>query len=206
MSEQRTTRRSTEQVRALIISAAAEEFGGRGFEQTTMRTVADAAGISPSVLHRHFPSKDRLFAATTLTPFIASVEEFAASWQQQLASERSEHEIMTDLIRDLYRHLNEHRLTLVRLISMPDLTDGELVDALRDGLTQVIASLKPIGDHEADRAGWFSRDVVERAVSMTLTLMTGLVLMRPWIEPDAEEDELVQAATNYALHGIRLAP
>jgi AcrR family transcriptional regulator len=206
MSGQRATRRSTAEVRELILTAAAGEFAAQGFESTTMRTVADAAQISPSVLHRHFPSKDRLFAATTLTPFFASVEEFATSWQTQRDLPRSEQEVMAELIGDLYRHLSEHRLTLVRLISMHGTGDGELVDALRDGLAQVIRALQPIGEQESALRGWFSPDAVERAVSMTMMLVTGLVLMRPWVETDADEEQLVQAVTSYALHGIRQAP
>ena len=45
-----------------ILAAARAEFARRGFDATTMRDVADAAGMRPASLYRHFPSKDALFA------------------------------------------------------------------------------------------------------------------------------------------------
>lgn len=49
--------------RALILDAAAEEFGRRGFEATRMEDVAERAGVAKGLLYKHFPSKDALFEA-----------------------------------------------------------------------------------------------------------------------------------------------
>lgn len=206
MDTTRSTRRSTGEVRELIVGAAAAEFAVRGFGSTTMRAVSDAAGISPSVLHRHFPTKDRLFAATALSPFLGFFEQFAASWREQLEAPLSEEELMGELISGLFHHLTAHRLTLIRLVSLPDSGDDELLATMRTGLTQIVTSMLPIGEHEAQVRGWFSPDVVGRAVALTLTLVSGLVLMRPWLEIEADDDQLVRTTTLYALHGIRQSP
>lgn len=51
-----------EQRRALIVGAAAEEFGRRGHRDARMEDIARAAGITKAVLYDHFPSKGALHA------------------------------------------------------------------------------------------------------------------------------------------------
>jgi AcrR family transcriptional regulator len=49
--------------RALILTAAAELFHERGYDQVSTGDLASAVGIGPSALYRHFPSKQQLMAA-----------------------------------------------------------------------------------------------------------------------------------------------
>jgi AcrR family transcriptional regulator len=44
----------------LILDVARAEFAQRGFEATTVRDIADAAGLSPGNLYRYFESKDAM--------------------------------------------------------------------------------------------------------------------------------------------------
>lgn len=48
--------------RALIVEAAAEEFGRRGHRAARMEDIARAAGVTKAVLYDHFPNKDALHA------------------------------------------------------------------------------------------------------------------------------------------------
>jgi len=52
--------RRHQQTRAAIADAAVELFSTRGFTETTMDDVAEAAGVSRRTAYRHFPSKDDL--------------------------------------------------------------------------------------------------------------------------------------------------
>jgi AcrR family transcriptional regulator len=49
--------------RERVIDAAERVFAGQPYEQVTMDSVADEAGISRALLYRHFPGKHALFAA-----------------------------------------------------------------------------------------------------------------------------------------------
>lgn len=51
-----------EQRRALIVDAAAAEFGARGHRDARMEDIAAAAGITKAVLYDHFQSKGALHA------------------------------------------------------------------------------------------------------------------------------------------------
>jgi AcrR family transcriptional regulator len=59
--------------RTRIIEVSLRLFAERGFEQTPMETIAQAAGISPSTLYRCFPSKDLI----VLEGFTSEAERFA---------------------------------------------------------------------------------------------------------------------------------
>jgi AcrR family transcriptional regulator len=49
--------------REAILAAARNQFGARGFEATTIRSVAAEAGIHPSMVMRYYTNKDGLFDA-----------------------------------------------------------------------------------------------------------------------------------------------
>ncbi|HEX4093122.1 MAG TPA: TetR/AcrR family transcriptional regulator [Trebonia sp.] len=46
--------------RGAVLAAARDQFARRGFESTTMRDIAEAAGLTASNLYRYFESKDAL--------------------------------------------------------------------------------------------------------------------------------------------------
>jgi AcrR family transcriptional regulator len=54
-----------EATRERILDAARALFGEQGFERTTVRQIAGAAAINPSMVIRYFGSKEGLFAAAT---------------------------------------------------------------------------------------------------------------------------------------------
>jgi AcrR family transcriptional regulator len=53
----------SEQTRERILATARRQFAAEGYERTTIRSVAAAAEIDPSLVMRYFGSKDGLFAA-----------------------------------------------------------------------------------------------------------------------------------------------
>jgi len=56
-------RRSSDETKALILSAARERFAADGYAGATIRAIARDAQIDPSMVMRYFGSKDQLFAA-----------------------------------------------------------------------------------------------------------------------------------------------
>ncbi|MET0474828.1 MAG: TetR family transcriptional regulator [Mycobacterium sp.] len=55
--------KKADQTKAVILAAARERFAESGYEGTTIRGVAAAANIDPSMVMRYFGNKDMLFAA-----------------------------------------------------------------------------------------------------------------------------------------------
>lgn len=60
--------------RETIAAAARRRFGALGYDATTIRAVAEEAGVDPSLVLYFFGSKERLFAACIDWPFDPAVE------------------------------------------------------------------------------------------------------------------------------------
>ena len=56
-------RMSCEERKAAILQAARRVFAQKGFDGTTTRELAQAAGVSEALLYKHFPSKESLYVA-----------------------------------------------------------------------------------------------------------------------------------------------
>lgn len=54
---------SGEERRAAIIKAVRKVFSDKGFDGTTTRELAKAAGVSEALLFKHFPNKEAIFAS-----------------------------------------------------------------------------------------------------------------------------------------------
>ncbi len=53
----------------MILTAAQTEFAAKGFDKTSLRGVAKAAGVDPALVHHYFDSKDDLFLESLGIPF-----------------------------------------------------------------------------------------------------------------------------------------
>src|SRR5918994_7258424 len=58
-----SSRLSSEERRRAIVDAVRDVFADKGFDGTTTRELAKAAGVSEALLYKHFPSKESLYAA-----------------------------------------------------------------------------------------------------------------------------------------------
>ena len=59
-------RRRSDATRERILAAAREAFATLGYERATVRTIAQKAGIHPSMVMRYFGSKEGLFTASAV--------------------------------------------------------------------------------------------------------------------------------------------
>jgi AcrR family transcriptional regulator len=55
--------------RERILEAARTEFAERGYDKTTVRGIAKAAGVDPALVHHYFGTKDEVFAAAIEVSF-----------------------------------------------------------------------------------------------------------------------------------------
>src|SRR5690242_7071867 len=70
----RTGRRPGEsRTREDIAAAAARQFAELGYDRTTLRSVAQAAGVDAALVARFYGSKQQLFASVVRLPFDPSV-------------------------------------------------------------------------------------------------------------------------------------
>jgi AcrR family transcriptional regulator len=85
-----------------ILDAAAALFARHGFEQTSLKSLADAVGLSKAGLLHHFPSKEALFEAAWAQSRVLSshVAGLVAPMPAGPARERRALELLTDIALD----------------------------------------------------------------------------------------------------------
>ena len=57
-----------------ILDAAREEFSERGYEKTSVRGIAKAAGVDSALVHHYFGTKDQVFEAAVEVAFAPALE------------------------------------------------------------------------------------------------------------------------------------
>lgn len=206
-TERRPSPRSTEQVTAQVVQAAGALFAELGYAQTTLRAVASKAGISLSVLYRHFPSKEHLFSATLVAPFISSFEQFGKSWADQVDGTWDE-ERLNAFIRDLYDNLVEHRRTVVSLLGVAEDPGTELIDDVRSALGAAWGGLRSIGPQRPGLSPSLTAEEVRDSNMLLVALVTGLAVFRPFVAAarGGEVTDLVDLAGRFATYGLLLRP
>jgi AcrR family transcriptional regulator len=91
--------------RDTILALAAEIFAGKGFAATTVREIADAAGILSGSLYHHFDSKESI-VDEILGGFLDEVTE---RYHKTVAEGDDPVEVLRALVRDAFFAIGQHR-------------------------------------------------------------------------------------------------
>jgi AcrR family transcriptional regulator len=83
--------------RDLIIDAAQKIFGTKTYDRTSMREIAEQAGIAASTIYTYFPNQETLFVEAMLRDTTALIDEL----EQMLAGEKD-----IDIERFMNRYLD----------------------------------------------------------------------------------------------------
>ena len=86
-------------------------FAQKGFRATTVREIADAAGILSGSLYHHFDSKESI-ADEILSTFINDV---LADYRTAVSSDGSPRDVLEQIVRSTSRTLSRHRAALAML-------------------------------------------------------------------------------------------
>ena len=205
-------RLSAEARKEAIVEAVRDVFAEKGFEGTTTRELAKAAGVSEALLYKHFPSKESLYAA--MLDGCAKGPTFAeASRILGLQASTSTLVVMVHFMISHYvlgRSGDTHRAALNALLVRSLLGDGEFVRLMHKKLASawlkkfeacLIAAAKAGEMHEVpvrrELCVWFVQHVA-------FSLMLHLQPKTPAVNYKVAKEELVSQATWFGLLGIGL--
>ena len=99
------------QRRAHMVVLAGELFAQKGYRATTVREIADAAGILSGSLYHHFDSKESI-GHEILSSF---VNEVLGNYRAAVASAQSPRAALEQIVRSTSRTLSQHRAALAML-------------------------------------------------------------------------------------------
>ena len=205
-------RLSAEARKEAIVEAVQDVFAEKGFDGTTTRELAKAAGVSEALLYKHFPSKESLYAA--MLDACAKGPTFAeASRILELKASTSTLVVMVHFMISHYvlgRVGDSHRAALNALLVRSLLGDGEFVRLMHKKLAaawlkkfeaclNAAAKAREMNDIpiRRDLCVWFVQHV---AFSLMLHLQPKVAA----VDYKVSKEELVSQATWFALLGVGL--
>ncbi|MCU1481860.1 MAG: TetR family transcriptional regulator [Subtercola sp.] len=118
-----------------ILSAASEEFARRGYEKTTIRAIADRAGVHASLVMQHYGSKAGLFAHVVRLP-------------PEGAGSASEH--LSDVLHRRLTEIAPGERALVRSMLTSVESESYMRDYLQERIDNLTVTLQ--GDDAESRA------------------------------------------------------
>lgn len=119
MATRVTRRRTTEEVRRLILDAAGELFAANGYDDTRSKDIADRAGVQERLLFTNFESKAGLFHAAMVEPLREVVAEYVSAWTDQ-ASASEPADRIARFVTGLYDFALRNKAALRSVLSGPE--------------------------------------------------------------------------------------
>ncbi len=101
----RVTAQKKQQTRRRIVDRARKLFHDKGFEQTTTRDIAEAAGIAAGTMFNYFPTKEAL----AMTIVCEALDEAGAEFEGRLRGDEALGEALFAHVAVGLRHLVPHR-------------------------------------------------------------------------------------------------
>jgi AcrR family transcriptional regulator len=203
-------RLTAEARREAIVEAVRDVFAEKGFDGTTTRELAKAAGVSEALLYKHFPSKESLYAA--MLEDCSKGPTFAEATRiLELKASTSTLVVMVHFMISHYvlgRPGDTHRAALNSLLVRSLLGDGEFVRLMHRKLATAWLKKFDACLHAAAKAGEMHDVPIRRNLCVWMvqhvafSLMLHLQPKIPAIDYKVPREELVAQATWFALLGI----
>ena len=208
-------RRGSEEVQRAILDSARTLFARKGYGVTSMREIAEDAGVYEPMIYRRFESKVGLFEAAVLGPLQQVISGYLADWDspdRHDAAPSSTEDLVRSFMPPLYRLMHEQRELILALMSAEEFhadevggRDGSFSAAIRrftDRMREHVAfeaDRRPLPDLDPARALLISFGLV-----LGLSMLEGAV--RPELGDDLGGDALVEEMVKFTLYGVSARP
>jgi AcrR family transcriptional regulator len=155
-------RRSSEEVRSLVLDAARELFAEHGFGGATTRDIARRADVSETILFRNFTSKERLFQEAVARPIDELLTAYTGRWLDTQLGDEDPDEMIHAFVESLFDLATANRKLLL----------AALPNHLGRGAQPAFDKLEHMARETKQSQGWDydPRVAVRAAVGMVITV------------------------------------
>jgi AcrR family transcriptional regulator len=207
----RATRRSSEQVRSLLVEAASELFGENGFSGVTTRQIAERAGVSEAILWRQFRTKAALFNVAVTEPIVQFLSDFVQQYRSYAKSIQGTEPLLPPehgasmFYGGLYDVFRAEKSLIMTLLAARAF-DPHILAAHGDGTEPLAEIYNAISD--------FSGEILERYgitvdINLIVRLSIGMILAAAVLDesvfpdgPVTSRDQVVDEVVRLVFHGV----
>lgn len=200
-------RRSSIENRILILKVAERVFEERGYTVTTMKDIAHEAGVTESVLYRHYPSKATLFRESVLLPLVNVLTAFSEASARYLEHPLDDRSMTRLVMGSLLDQLSDHRAALRSFVAAEDELDPEARADLHRALSEVMDKMGEIAEAEGERRG-SPRGGLGQAMSprLSVAMFISLIVHDAWLLPSGSDRptraQLLDHITEFTLGAV----
>jgi AcrR family transcriptional regulator len=204
------SRRNPVELRALLLKAAEQVFAREGYVAATTKDLAREAGVSESVMFRHFPSKAALFRESVLDPLLSVLSAFSDASARYLAQPLDDTSLMRLVMSELLDQLSVHRAALRSFTAAEDDLEPAARADFHRAIDEVLAQMGAVARAEGERRGRGNTGLgVEMTTRLAVGLIISLVVHDEWLLPIGEgrpsRSDLVDHLTAFMLEGVGAA-
>jgi AcrR family transcriptional regulator len=193
--------------RRRLLAAARTLFGEKGFEATSIREIAERAGVTKLMVYRHFGSKARLFQEATMDPIKGFIAEFTARWAAHPRGRRPIVEEVRDFYTALCDVLDGQRDLLAPMLFSGSARHGTEILSNSQYLAQVFRQWFELMDRimlaetTGQRFRAFDRHLASRLI---FGMILSVVLHEDWLLPAhrPERTRLINEMANLTVFGL----
>jgi len=189
-------RRDAAGTRQLLLDAARRRFAGDGYTATTVRDIADDAGVNVALINRYFTSKEGLFGAC----LVGAVDDLGRAVTEDVRLDQVPHAIASQLAGP-FTDKHPNQLLLLLRSSGDERAEQIRLDVMRSFAERLAsaAGRRP-GDPGSDRL------MLNAQVTLAATFGIALLRASTTMEPLASAGEQDLVAPIQALIDALLGP
>jgi AcrR family transcriptional regulator len=125
---------SEAQTRTRILEAAQKLFASQGFDGTTTRDLAQAAGVAEGTLFRHFPNKKSILVEVATSGWVDILTDLLTELSE-MGSYKAIAQVMRRRMWNLHKNVDMMKVCFMEVQFHPDLRDRiqeEVIDKMTD--------------------------------------------------------------------------
>jgi AcrR family transcriptional regulator len=179
VSTVRRTRRSSEEIRSLIMNAARKVFAERGYAGSTTRMISEEAGVSESLLFKNFENKSKIFSQSVIEPLNERFSNFLRSTEEDLGNiaDRS-----ADFVHMMYPFLRDNSELLHALVKSGTDVSSDVLEEIDIYFDNAAARIRL----RSTRNGTRFDTAPELMVRYVFGMIAGTILLDGWLFPGAK--------------------
>lgn len=194
--------------REAIMNAVRGVFAEKGFDATTTRELAKAAGVSEALLYRHFPSKESLYTAMCESCLSGRRAE---EYKQILALEPSSSTLVLltyFLVSKMVFEITQDKKSMDLLVVRSLLSDGDFIRAKHKGIGSAWHQKFRESIAAAVKAGEISQTLPSDGLVSWMAQAVGLGMMlylrpaKPVVDFEISRAEITERCVRFILLGV----
>lgn len=185
----------------MILDAARVLFSMNGYAGTSMREIAERAGVRQPMVYRRYSSKAQLFESAVLGPLDEAVTRYLDVWGAQVENAGPTESLTRAWVPALYSILRDERQLILALMGAQEHRDQGLENLLGARLRQIVTRMLPQARLEIERRPLHGIVLPDNIV-VSLGMILGVALMDAEREFDLPSERLVEELIQMTLFGV----